>query len=205
MTGFDADRLDWQKTGGLIPAIIQDGSSGQVLMLGYMNREALEKTLETRRVTFWSRSRNCLWTKGETSGNFLTLEDIAADCDEDTLLLAVRPAGPVCHEGTRSCFGADDRVSTAGEFPFFLERLIAQRKRDLPEDSYTTSLFRQGMPRIGQKLGEEAVETILSVLEDRRRTIEETADLLYHLLVFLAEREVTLDEVVGELQSRHGR
>ena len=203
MTEFDATKLDWKKGGGLIPAVIQDVSSGKVLMLGYMNVESLNKTLATGRVTFWSRSRNRLWTKGETSGNFLTFEGIASDCDQDTLLVMVRPSGPVCHEGTISCFGSDDQSPAAGEFLFFLEQLIDQRKREMPDGSYTTSLFRQGLNRIGQKLGEEAIETLLSVLEDRRRTVEESADLLYHLLVFLAERGVTLDEVIGELRERH--
>lgn len=204
MTGFDAEKLDWQKSGGLIPAVIQDVSSGKVLMLGYMNAESLKKTLETGRVTFWSRSRERLWTKGETSGNFLTVDGVAPDCDRDTLLITVRPSGPVCHEGTISCFDSDDHPSTAGEFLFFLEQLIGQRKRDMPEGSYTASLFRQGVHRIGQKLGEEAIETILSVLEDHRRTVEESADLLYHLLVFLAERGVAFEEVMAELRERHG-
>ncbi len=203
MIEFDTTALDWQKSAGLIPAIIQDASSGRVLMLGYMNPESLAKTLETARVTFWSRSRNQLWTKGETSGHYLALEAIEVDCDRDTLLLTVRPAGPVCHEGTVSCFDPDDRPPTAAGFLFFLEQLIEQRKRDLPQGSYTTSLFHEGMSRIGRKLGEEAVETILTILEDRRRTVEESADLIYHLLVFLAERGVTLDEVMAELRQRH--
>ena len=203
MINFDTTQLDWQKAGGLVPAVIQDASSGKVLMLGYVNQESLEHTLETGRVTFWSRSRNCLWTKGETSGHFLQVEEIRADCDRDTLLITVRPAGPVCHRGTISCFDTEDRPLTAGEFLFFLEELIEQRKRDLPDGSYTTSLFRQGISRIGQKLGEEAVETILSILDERQRSVEESADLIYHWLVFLAERQVTLEEVLAELKQRH--
>ena len=194
--------LDWEKAGGLIPAIVQDSSTGQVLMLGFMNLEALETTQEIGKVTFWSRSRKCLWTKGESSGNFLQLESIQPDCDRDTLLIQARPIGPTCHRGTVTCFDAD-RQYRGLEFLGWLERLIQQRQQDMPENSYTTRLFREGMAKISQKLGEEAVELVVTALQDRQRTVEEAADLFYHLLVFLTAREVTLSEVMAELEGRH--
>jgi len=199
---MDIKQVDWNKLKGLIPAIVQDGSTGRVLMLGFMNEEALEKTLETRRVTFWSRSRKCLWTKGETSGNYLELEEIRQDCDNDTLLVVAKPQGPCCHRGTLSCFAGDDEFS-GPEFLGYLERLIAKRRKEMPEGSYTTRLFTKGLPEIAKKVGEEAVEVVLSASQEKLRSIEESADLLYHLLVFLNQREVTLGDVMEELRSRH--
>jgi len=198
---MDIKQLDWKKMKGLIPAIVQDGSTGRVLMLGFMNQEALEKTLESRRVTFWSRSRETLWTKGETSGNYLQLEEIRQDCDKDALIVVAEPLGPCCHRGTLSCFAGDDEFSGL-EFLGYLERLIAHRKEEMPEGSYTSTLFAKGLPEIAKKVGEEAIEVVLSSGQERKRTIEESADLLYHLLVFLTQREVTLQEVVEELRSR---
>jgi len=198
---MDIKQVDWNKLKGLIPAIVQDGSTGRVLMLGFMNEEALEKTLETRRVTFWSRSRKCLWTKGETSGNYLELEEIRQDCDNDTLLVVAKPQGPCCHRGTLSCFAGDDEFSGL-EFLGYLERLIAKRRKEMPEGSYTTRLFAKGLPEIAKKVGEEAVEVVLSASQEKLRSIEESADLLYHLLVFLKQREVTLGDVMEELRSR---
>jgi len=199
---MDIKQVDWNKLKGLIPAIVQDGSTGRVLMLGFMNEEALEKTLETRRVTFWSRSRKCLWTKGETSGNYLELEEIRQDCDNDTLLVVAKPQGPCCHRGTLSCFAGDDEFS-GPEFLGYLERFIAKRRKEMPEGSYTTRLFAKGLPEIAKKVGEEAVEVVLSASQEKLRSIEESADLLYHLLVFLNQREVTLGDVMEELRSRH--
>ncbi len=199
---MDNKQLDWKKMNGLIPAVVQDGATGRVLMLGFMNEEALEKTLESRRVTFWSRSRKSLWTKGETSGNYLELEEVRQDCDNDSLLVVAQPQGPCCHRGTLSCFAGDDEYSGL-EFLGYLERLIAKRRKEMPEGSYTTKLFAKGLPEIAKKVGEEAVEVVLSSGQDRQRSIEESADLLYHLLVFLNQREVTLGDVMEELRSRH--
>ena len=199
---MDIKQVDWNKLKGLIPAIVQDGATGRVLMLGFMNEEALEKTLETRRVTFWSRSRKCLWTKGETSGNYLELEEIRQDCDNDTLLVVAKPQGPCCHRGTLSCFAGDDEFSGL-EFLGYLERLIAKRRKEMPEGSYTSTLFSKGLLEIAKKVGEEAVEVALSASQEKLRSIEESADLLYHLLVFLNQREVTLRDVMEELRSRH--
>lgn len=200
---IDPETLDWEKSDGLLPAIVQDASSGAVLMLGYMNREALEASLETGRVTFFSRSRRKLWTKGETSGHVLHLVDALADCDRDTILVRAKPHGPTCHRGTRSCF-ADDSDFAPLEILGHLEKVIRSRQQELPAGSYTTSLFEAGTARIAQKVGEEAVELLISAMQERQRTIEESADLLYHMLVFLADRDVALEDVMGELQNRHG-
>ena len=200
---IDLETLDWDKSGGLIPAIIQDVSTGAVLMLAYMNREALRKTLDGGKVTFFSRSRDKLWTKGETSSNFLIFKGVQVDCDADTLLIQAEPCGPACHRNTATCF-ADEAQFEGISFLNHLERLIRSRKKEMPEGSYTTHLFDQGLPQISKKVGEEAVEVIVSALQGRQQTREETADLLYHLLVFLTEREVSLGEVVDELERRHG-
>lgn len=195
--------IDFDKSEGLVPAIIQDSRSGVVLMLGYMNREAYEKTVKEKRVTFFSRSRQKLWTKGETSGNFLTVKEIITDCDEDTLLIKVVPAGPVCHTGADTCF---DEINKPDSFEFLrsLETLIQERKKELPEKSYTTRLFREGIPKISQKVGEEAVETIIEAMkEDQERFKEESADLMYHLLVLATALDVTFDEIVDTLRKRH--
>lgn len=199
---MDIKQLDWNKMNKLIPAIVQDESTGRVLMLGFMNEEALEKTLESGRVTFWSRSRKSLWTKGETSGNYLELQEIRQDCDNDTLLILARPQGPCCHRGTFSCFAADDEFSGL-EFLGYLERLIAHRKEEMPGGSYTTTLFAKGLAEIAKKVGEEAIEVVLSSAQDKERSIEESADLLYHLVVFLAQKGITLKEVTEELEKRH--
>ncbi|MDA2924788.1 bifunctional phosphoribosyl-AMP cyclohydrolase/phosphoribosyl-ATP diphosphatase HisIE [Acidobacteria bacterium AH-259-O06] len=201
---MDINQLDWQKTNGLIPAIVQDGQTGRVLMLGFMNQAALEKTLKGGLVTFWSRSRQALWTKGETSGNYLRLKEIRKDCDGDALIVVVEPQGPTCHRGTLSCFGEDNEF-TALEFLGYLERLIENRQKEMPDGSYTASLFAQGLPQIAKKVGEEAIEVVLTVSQDKARSVEEAADLLYHLLVFLAQRGVTLSEMMEELKGRHLR
>lgn len=200
--GMNIGDLDWGKMNGLLPAIVQDVRTGAVLMLAFMNEAALEKTLATKRVTFWSRSRSALWTKGETSGHYLKLTGIRRDCDGDALLLLAEPEGPACHRGTRSCFGEDTEFSGL-EFLGYLERLIEQRRQEMPSGSYTTSLFQKGLVEIVKKLGEESIEVVLSASQDRQRSVEETADLLYHTLVFLVERQIPLSEVLGELQRRH--
>jgi phosphoribosyl-AMP cyclohydrolase / phosphoribosyl-ATP pyrophosphohydrolase len=207
LTAEQIDTLAWDKGGGLIPAIVQDARSGRVLMLGYMNREALLKTLEDKRVTFFTRSRNRLWTKGETSGNFLNLVAIAADCDLDTLLVTAHPDGPTCHTGTESCFGdAITADSAALSFLTQLEAVIAQRIAERPEGSYTTRLLAEGTPRIAQKVGEEGVEVALSaVTQSDEKLVSESADLLFHLLLLLKNRNLSLAAVVQELQRRHRR
>ncbi|RPI29191.1 MAG: bifunctional phosphoribosyl-AMP cyclohydrolase/phosphoribosyl-ATP diphosphatase HisIE [Acidobacteria bacterium] len=182
--------------------MIQDQRSGRLLMLAFMNREALEKTLETKLATFWSRSRQKLWCKGETSGNYLEVKSIHTDCDKDSLLLLVEPRGPACHLGTTSCFLPDNFFSGV-EFLAYLSDLIKKRKEQMPDGSYTTSLFKGGLSRIAQKVGEEAVEVVVSAGEDRQRSVEETADLLYHVLVFLEQRGISLGDVVTELERRH--
>jgi phosphoribosyl-AMP cyclohydrolase / phosphoribosyl-ATP pyrophosphohydrolase len=200
----DIEGLDWEKMDGLVPAVVQHARSGRVLMLAFMNREALAKTLETGLATFWSRSRGKLWCKGETSGNVLRLQSIHTDCDRDSLLLNVEPVGPTCHQGTTSCFLADGE-HPGMEFISYLSDLIQKRRREVPENSYTATLFRGGMTRIAKKVGEEAVEVVVSAGEERPRSIEESADLIYHLLVFLEQREIKLPEVVDELKRRHGQ
>lgn len=204
MNTADVEKLDWQKTDGLIPAIVQDSFDGRVLMQAFMNRAALEKTLSSGLVTFWSRSRKVLWTKGETSGNQLQLIRIHPDCDGDSLLIQARPTGPVCHRGTETCF--DQAESSAPDLAFLagLERLIARRDRERPGDSYTTRLFDSGLRRIAQKVAEEGAETALAaVAGDANETIDEAADLVYHLLVLLRARELSLADVIRRLQARH--
>lgn len=199
------DDLDFDKGNGLLPAIVQDAGNGQVLMLGYMNRAALLQTLEKERVTFYSRSRQQLWTKGETSGNTLRLVDLQPDCDNDTLLILAEPSGPVCHTGEDSCF-FEKEFLPSGELDFLddLEKLIQSRKKELPEDSYTTSLFEKGLDRIAQKVGEEAVETLIEAKNsDREKLKGEAADLVFHLMVLLAEKEIPLKQVVRQLEKRH--
>ncbi|MCX6167786.1 MAG: bifunctional phosphoribosyl-AMP cyclohydrolase/phosphoribosyl-ATP diphosphatase HisIE [Ignavibacteriales bacterium] len=196
-----ADELNFEKLGGLIPAVVSDSETNQVLMLGFMNKEAIAKTIETKQVTFFSRTRNTLWTKGETSGNFLNLIDIKKDCDSDSLLILAKPDGPTCHRGTYSCFGIEKKNT-----PFIdqLSQLIKERKKNLPENSYTTKLFKEGADRIIQKVGEEAIETVIAAKNrNKEEIINETSDLIYHLLVMLAEQEIELDEVINKLISRH--
>ena len=201
----DIQAIDWEKTDGLVPAIVQDALDGRVLMQGWMNPEALANSLDNGLVTFWSRSRQKLWTKGETSGNGLQLVAVHADCDADCLLVLARPQGPTCHRETDTCF--DNRRPVRPQLAFLgaLERLIAQRDAERPEDSYTTELFEAGVKRIAQKVGEEGLETALAaVAGDREELTNEAADLLYHLLVLLRASGLSLADVVQTLESRHG-
>jgi phosphoribosyl-ATP pyrophosphohydrolase/phosphoribosyl-AMP cyclohydrolase len=194
--------IDFDKSGGLVPAIVQDANTGKVLMLGYMNRAAYEKTRQTQKVTFFSRSRQELWTKGETSGNFLNLKEIRVDCDGDTLLVKAQPVGPTCHTGADTCFGE----TNTSEQPFLwkLEKIIVDRKIHPQPGSYTNQLFAEGIPKIAQKVGEEATEVVIdTVANNIPRIKEETADLLYHLLVLLAEKKVSLNEIMSVLEKRH--
>jgi phosphoribosyl-ATP pyrophosphohydrolase/phosphoribosyl-AMP cyclohydrolase len=194
---------DWDKGDGLLPAIIQDVRTGQILMLGYMNREAAEATLDSGRVTFFSRSKQRLWTKGETSGNRLGFVSAALDCDRDTILVQAVPAGPACHTGARTCF-TDDLPQGAG-FLGHLDGLIQQRRAEMPEESYTTSLFKAGKARVAQKVGEEGVELALARMkDDRAEMANEAADLLYHLMVLLADADMSLADALTVLRSRHG-
>jgi len=199
------DSLAWEKMGSLIPAIVQDAFDGRVLMLGYMNKQALDTTLDTGRVTFWSRSRECLWTKGETSGNTLELVEVHMDCDGDCLLIRARPEGPTCHLGTDTCFDGDAKTAPELAFLAELERVITQRNDERPEGSYTTTLLESGVKRIAQKVGEEAVETALAaVAGDDEELLNESADLIYHLLVLLRSRKLELGSLLGVLRRRHG-
>lgn len=187
---------------GLVPAIVQDELTLQVLMLGWMNAEALEKTQTTGLVTFWSRSRGELWTKGETSGNYLHLVSIAPDCDSDTLLVRAKPDGPTCHKGTKTCWG--DAVPSSTGFIRELESVIKGRHEEMPEGSYTASLFKAGTPRMAQKVGEEAVETVIEAVKgDDERLIYEASDLIYHLLVLLVSKGYGIADLEKELQRRH--
>lgn len=195
---------DWDKADGLLPAIVQDVASGRVLMLGYMNEAALEQTRASGKVTFFSRSKQRLWTKGETSGNFLELVSMSLDCDRDALLIQARPHGPTCHLGTATCWGDDVRPPVG--FLAELERVIEARQSADPDSSYTARLLAEGIKRCAQKVGEEGVEVALAaVVGDREELIDESADLLYHLLVVLAVNGVSLDEVTGRLEARHGQ
>jgi phosphoribosyl-ATP pyrophosphohydrolase/phosphoribosyl-AMP cyclohydrolase len=201
----DISKIDFAKGDGLVPAIVQHAETGAVLMLGYMNRDALRETFERKHVVFFSRSKQRLWEKGETSGHTLDLVDVSLDCDNDTLLVTALPRGPVCHTGTHTCFGdepqtAAERLAFIGELELVIERRIADR----PEGSYTARLFAQGPKRIAQKVGEEGVEVALAaVTEGDDKVISESADLLFHLLVLLKSRGVKLERVVRELESRH--
>lgn len=199
------ENLAWEKMGGLIPAIVQDSVDGRVLMLGFMNSDALNVTLDTGRVTFWSRSREQLWTKGETSGNYLDLVEIHADCDRDCLLVRVVPEGPTCHLGTDSCFDGEGRVGPELAFLADLECVIAERDNKRPQGSYTTTLLESGVKRIAQKVGEEGVETALAaVAGDDDELLNESADLIYHLLVLLRSRKLELGSLIDVLKKRHG-
>ncbi|MCR4619229.1 MAG: bifunctional phosphoribosyl-AMP cyclohydrolase/phosphoribosyl-ATP diphosphatase HisIE [Paludibacteraceae bacterium] len=196
--------IDFEKQGGLVPAIVQDALTGKVLMLAYMNKESLRKTLETKLVTFYSRSRKSLWTKGETSGNYLHLVSIASDCDNDTLLVKVHPDGPACHTGTDTCWGEVNKADAA--FLSFLQEFIDKRHEEMPEGSYTTKLFKAGTKKMAQKVGEEAVETILEASSNGKDDdlIYEAADLIYHLIVLLTSRGLSINDVARELKKRHG-
>lgn len=196
---IDAGKLDWQKGEGLLPAVVQHADTASVLMLAYMSPESLEQTERTGLVTFFSRSRRALWTKGETSGNRLQLIDISADCDNDTLLVRARPTGPVCHLGTENCFDSPDYA-----FLSELQQIIAARAVAAPGSSYTAKLLAAGTRKIAQKVGEESVEVALAASAgDNEELIEESADLLYHLLVLLQDRGVTLSDVSSCLRRRH--
>jgi phosphoribosyl-ATP pyrophosphohydrolase/phosphoribosyl-AMP cyclohydrolase len=194
------EQIDFTKGNGLVPVVIQDNNTLQVLMVGYMNEEAFKKTVHDKKVTFFSRSRNRLWTKGETSGNYLYVEEITTDCDNDSLLIKVDPAGPVCHTGNTSCFGDE----TARGFIYELQHIIDQRIKDNTEESYTNRLYKKGINKVAQKVGEEAVELII---ESKDNNIElfknEAADLLYHLLILLKAKGVNLQSIEEVLKNRH--
>lgn len=194
--------IKFNKADGLVPAVIQDVRTGKVLMLGYMNREAYDKTVTEGKVCFYSRSRGQLWTKGETSGNYLSVQEILVDCDGDTLLIKVIPAGPVCHTGQDTCFAEKNNKSIS--FLETLEKVIYDRKESMPEGSYTARLFKEGVEKAAQKTGEEAVELVIEAVKgDRERILEESADLIYHSLVLLASCNIRLEEVVQVLENRH--
>ena len=199
--------MDFKKLNGLIPAIIQDASTDRVLMLGFMNSEALDKTREEGKVTFFSRTKNRLWTKGEESGNFLLVVEILKDCDNDTLLIKANPAGPVCHTGSDTCFNEKNSVSQDPEdlaFIVQLQQLIHTRKAEMPEGSYTTSLFEEGINKIAQKVGEEAVELVIEAKDDNDSLfLNEAADLPYHLLVLLTAKGKDIRDVAAVLEQRH--
>ena len=202
---MNIDNLAWEKMDGLIPAIVQDFFDGRVLMQGFMNKAALEATLDTGKVTFWSRSREQIWTKGETSGHTLDLVDIHPDCDGDCLLVRAHPEGPTCHLGTQTCFDSEEKVMPELAFLTELERVIAERDVNRPEGSYTTSLLESGIKRIAQKVGEEGVETALAaVAGEDDELLNESADLIFHLLVLLRSRKLELGALVEVLKGRHG-
>jgi len=202
MSDLDTKQLDWAKGDGLLPAVVQHWRSGAVLMLGYMNADALAQTQQTGKVTFFSRSKQRLWTKGETSGHFLLLKWLRGDCDNDTILIQAEPIGPTCHKGTQSCFG--DGAEPPLAFLAELDALVAQRECERPAGSYTTKLFEGGIRRIAQKVGEEGVETALAaVAQDEAALRSESADLIFHLLVLLRARGVEFADVVEELRARH--
>jgi phosphoribosyl-ATP pyrophosphohydrolase/phosphoribosyl-AMP cyclohydrolase len=195
-------KIDFDKFhDGLVPAIIQDAATEKVLMLGYMNKEALDKTIETRKITFYSRSKSRLWTKGEESGNFLNLVSFSNDCDQDALLFKVRPEGPVCHTGSDTCW---NEVNQKDDFLFYLESVIEQRKSAVDGSSYLKSLFDKGINKIAQKVGEEAVELVIEAKDnDKDKFLNEAADLLFHYLLLLNSKGHTLDEVISILKQRH--
>jgi len=195
-------KLDFNKNNGLIPAIIQDSKTNRVLMLGYMNEEALVKTQQEGKVTFFSRTKNRLWTKGETSGNFLIVNEIMDDCDQDTLLIKVKPMGPVCHTGSDTCFDEENKEGL--EFIHYLEDVISDRKMNPSEESYTSRLFRKGINKIAQKVGEEAVELVIEAKDDDEKLFkDEAADLLFHYLILLSAKGYNIDEIIEVLRGRH--
>lgn len=195
--------INFEKQNGLVPAIIQDSVTLNVLMLGYMNEEAYKKTVSTKKVTFYSRSRKCLWTKGETSGNYLELVNIKTDCDNDTLLIRAIPHGPTCHTGTDTCWGEDNKKNPV-LFLTELQDFINKRHEEMPENSYTTSLFKDGTERMAQKVGEEALEAVIEAVKgDNKRLIYESSDMLYHLIVLLTSKGLRIEQVISELAERH--
>ena len=199
----NANQIDFAKGSGLVPAIVQDAVTRRVLMLGYMNREAFDTTIRLGRVTFFSRSRQCLWTKGETSGNFLEARELRLDCDADALLVLATPHGPTCHTGADTCWGEQNTPSHLA-FLTELQDFINTRRAEMPEGSYTTSLFRDGINRIAQKVGEEALETVIEAVNGSdERCIYEASDFLYHLIVLLSAKGLRIEQVVDELAERH--
>ncbi|HHJ3240524.1 TPA: bifunctional phosphoribosyl-AMP cyclohydrolase/phosphoribosyl-ATP diphosphatase HisIE [Vibrio parahaemolyticus] len=199
-----SERINWEKVNGLVPAIVQDFQSSQVLMMGYMNQDALAKTGETGQVTFFSRTKERLWTKGETSGNVLQLVNISLDCDNDTLLIRVNPIGPTCHTGTTTCWDGDAQEESQMVWLHQLEQLLAARKSADPDSSYTASLYARGTKRISQKVGEEGVEVALAATSgDKAELVCESADLIYHLLVLLQDQGLSMNDVVNKLKERH--
>lgn len=195
--------IDFEKMNGLVPAIIQDSITKNVLMLGFMNEEAYQKTLATKRVTFYSRSRKCLWTKGETSGNYLELVSMKPDCDNDTLLVKVIPHGPTCHTGTDTCWGEENKRNPL-LFLSELQDFINKRHEEMPEKSYTTSLFKDGTNRMAQKVGEEALEALIEAVSGNDdRLIYECSDMFYHLVVLLTSKGLRIEQVAAELAERH--
>lgn len=195
--------IDFEKMGGLVPAIIQDADTKNVLMLGFMNEAAYNKTIETGKVTFWSRTRQTLWTKGETSGNFLNLVSMAIDCDNDTLLVKVHPIGPTCHTGTDTCWG-EENDSEPLLFLKELQNFIEKRHEEMPEGSYTTKLFKDGVNKMAQKVGEEALETVIEATNGtNERLVYEASDMLYHLIVLLTSKGLRIEQLAEELHRRH--
>lgn len=195
--------IDFEKMGGLVPAIIQDAKTKNVLMLGFMNQEAYKKTLEIGKVTFWSRSRNQLWTKGETSGNFLELVSIQNDCDNDTLLVKANPMGPTCHKGTDTCWG-EENTENPLLFLTELQDFIEKRHEEMPEGSYTTRLFKEGINKMAQKMGEEALEAVIEATNgSNEKLIYEVSDMFYHLIVLLTSKGLRIEDIAKELQKRH--
>lgn len=199
----DISLIDFEKLNGLVPAVVQDSQTHKILMVGFMNADAVNKTLETGQVTFFSRTKNRLWTKGEESGNFLNVVSVLVDCDNDTLLVKANPVGPVCHTGADTCFD-EKNAKTGVQFLSFLQDLIEKRKLEMPEGSYTTSLFAKGTRKITQKVGEEAVETIIGAMaNDDENFIYESADLVYHLMVLLTHKGFRIEDIARELEKRH--
>ncbi|MEF1290834.1 bifunctional phosphoribosyl-AMP cyclohydrolase/phosphoribosyl-ATP diphosphatase HisIE [Vibrio sp. M260118] len=199
-----SERINWENVDGLVPAIVQDFQSSQVLMMGYMNQDALAKTGETGQVTFFSRTKQRLWTKGETSGNVLQLKNIALDCDSDTLLVKVNPIGPTCHTGTTTCWDGDPQEESQMVWLHQLEQLLAARKSADPDSSYTASLYARGTKRISQKVGEEGVEVALAATSgDKAELVCESADLIYHLMVLLQDQGLSMNDVINKLKERH--
>jgi phosphoribosyl-AMP cyclohydrolase / phosphoribosyl-ATP pyrophosphohydrolase len=197
---IDITKLDFKKTNGLLPCVVQDANTLKVLMLGYMNEEALKKTLVEKKLTFYSRTKQCLWTKGETSGNFLFLQDVLMDCDQDTLLFLVKPKGPTCHTGADTCFNEVNE----GKGIEFLEAIIQDRKKNPIENSYTNQLLNKGINKVAQKVGEEAVELVIEAKDNNKELfLGEAADLMYHYLVLLAAKDFSLDDVAKVLRQRH--
>lgn len=195
--------IDFEKMNGLVPVVVQDSRTLKVLMLGFMNKDAYDKTIETNKVTFYSRTRNCLWTKGETSGNYLNVVSISNDCDNDTLLIKVIPDGPVCHKGTDTCWGEKNETNPL-MFLTELQDFIETRYKEMPDGSYTTSLFKDGLNRMVQKVGEEALETVIEAVNGTdERLIYEASDMFYHLIVLLTSKNLRIEDIAEELKKRH--